>query len=171
MEAAGEDRVLVLQDDAVPAVGLLRAAEAAAAAYPDRLVSFFHGGSPPNVAQAMVQAHERGEPVIELHGGWVPTVALMWPPGAAAEFLHWVDHVRRPKLPAGWRADDSLVGQWAKRARRGALQAVPCLVEHPDDQPSLLGAKHRAGHNRARVAVLLGDAGDWACCVEARHRR
>lgn len=173
LEALGDGPGLVLQDDAVACPGFVDAAEAAVRARPGRLVAFFHGGVP-SVRQQFAQAAARGDHFIEHVGhGWVPTVALYWPPGQAAAFLAWVDQRTRKELPRYWRADDGIVARWARATRRGCLLTVPCLVEHPDDTPSLIGARHKGGRNPYRVAALyVGDGAEtWIQGLTAAPHR
>lgn len=164
---------LILQDDAVVCEGFLDAAAAAVAARPGRLIAFFHGGTPA-MRQSFAGAHARGDPFVEIVGNsWVPTVALYWPAGAARALLDWLDSRQRGSrrgIAPERRADDAIVGEWARKTRRGALVTVPCLVEHPDEEPSLIGARARAGRDRARVAVEYVGAGaeTWARALAIR---
>ncbi len=152
MEALGVDAGIVLQDDAVACPGFDEAACAAVRARPSRLIAFFHGGTPA-VTSAFAHARLRGQQFTEIVGNsWVPTVALYWPPGEAAAFLGYLE-TRQRALPRYWRADDGIVAEWVRKKRKGALLTVPCLVQHPDDHPSLINAHHRAGRNRIRVAA------------------
>jgi hypothetical protein len=93
----------------------------------------------------------------------VPAVALVWPVTLIDPVLEWAD---RQTWPRHFRADDEIIGQAMTALGTRVLATVPSLVEHPDDQPSLVG--HRPplkGLNLDRVAVCFIDGDplelDW----------
>lgn len=145
--------VLIVQDDAVAAPGLYAAAEVALAELPDALVAFFHPTHPPASVAAFRQAQAAGQRFVPLwRHRWIPTVALAWPVERIPHFLAWVEDDR--KVPPDWRADDPLVGGWATKFSVPAYATVPCLVEHPDDVPSILKSSTRRGPQRMRQAAV-----------------
>lgn len=80
---------------------------------------------------------------------WVPVVALAWPTSMIAGFLEWADG--KGYHAQAQRADDAIVGEWASRTRTQVLASVPCLVEHPDEVPSIV----RNTSNQARNALAF----------------
>lgn len=145
--------LLILQDDVIACPGLRRAAAAAAAARPGRLISFWQGRAPSDTARRLVAASQSGAPFCEVQRKrWIPTVALMWPTAFVRPFLEWADD-----LPKHWRADDSVVGEWAGMENdHGCLVTVPSLVEHLDDVRSLVGA-YQGHHTKRTAACFIGD--------------
>lgn len=114
----------------------------------------------------MQRATWAGKPLVELPTyRWVPTVALLWPEDAAAEFLHWADNVRG--VPPNFSADDSVVSLWLKTSWRGVYATAPSLVEHPDTGPSIVRTKWAGGRGRrTAVELLSGPIEDWVASVE-----
>lgn len=145
--------LLILQDDVIACPGLRRAAEAAAQARPGRLISFWQGRAPSDTARRLVAASQAGAPFCEVERKrWINTVALMWPAPLVAPFVEWAD-----QLPGHWRADDSIVGEWAGMVNDyGCLVTVPSLVEHLDDVRSLVGA-YQGHHTKRTAQCFIGD--------------
>jgi hypothetical protein len=161
--------VVIVQDDAIVCRNFGEAVELVTAARPDDILSLFVGGVSRKTAQDMRAAAARGR-------HWSPlffrdvshVVALVWPVKLAAEFLEWAKEARLPGYRGVCRSDDAVVGEWLRRTRRVAWATVPCLVEHPDDVPTLIRQRERArdGLDRGRCAVTwIGDGDpselDW----------
>ena len=148
---------VILQDDTVACAGFERAARAAFAARPGRLISFFHSTSPLGNMRHMEHAYRTCDPFFEwVSGTWVSTVALGWPVELAREFLEWSDSVQiRPERIT----DDPVVGRWARETKRGALATAPSLVEHPDDVVTVVGSARGTGDRRddRMAACWIGD--------------
>lgn len=143
---------LVLQDDVRICPGFGAAARAALAARPEHPVAFFVGGQPWESANRVLAAGEAGEHWALLDPArWIPTVALSWPARLIRPALEFVDY---QQWPPTFRADDEIVGQAMRHLRTDVYATVPCLVEHPDITPSLVGLRAAAG----------GDPGRVACC-------
>lgn len=146
---------LVVQDDARCCRGFPRLMRDRVAEKPDAIIAFFTPGCAPHKAKIR-RAVQAGEPWALLHSLWMPTVALCWPVGYAAEFVAWAETTyggRRREMIG----DDGPVGIWASRRRATVYATVPSLIQHPDVEPSLFGRKARAGANKARVAALYAD--------------
>jgi hypothetical protein len=158
---AEASHAFIVQDDVICPPGFMEAATAAVATHPDRLIALWHGGQPGHNAQRIRRAIRERRPFTELAtGAWVPTVCLAWPADAAREFLQWIEGTKY--IEPRWRTDDPAVGEWTRKTRRGALATAPSLCEHPDDLPSVMGVKHRAGGHYGRVAaVYTGEVATW----------
>lgn len=160
----GATHRVVLQDDVEVCDGFRPAVEAAIAAQPARLLALFVGGRPVEHALALYRASDKGHSWAELRPDrWCPAVALCWPVEMIEPFLHYVEMQR---WPAGFRADDEMIGRWLRTQGQGALATVPSLVEHPDVVPSLIGRRAWGGADVGRVAACyIGDCDvttiDW----------
>lgn len=145
--------LLAIQDDAVPCEHFAEAVLAAIEARPTAAICFFLGGHPPFTASLAMRARKEKRSWVQVATrDFVPTVATAYPREMALELADWVDE-HKP----GCRGDDAPVGDFF-RVRRHLHQAwatVPSLVQHPDDQPSLIGRRHLSGRNPARCAKLL----------------
>jgi hypothetical protein len=92
-----------------------------------------------------------------------PVVGMLWPRHKIEEFLAWT---KTGKLPGGPnpRSDDAVVGRWMLQTRQRILATVPSLVQHPDEEPSLIGKRAAWGRDRNRVALFFAEDGlhyDW----------
>lgn len=154
--------LLVVQDDAVPCAGFADAVERAVAAKPDDLLSFFVGGLHNRTRRDFLIALRDGNP-------WCPVyfrdihhvVCTAWPVKLAREFLHWADSTRIPGAQPV-RSDDMVVGFWARTTKHTMWATVPCLVEHPDDLPSLIRKRMAQRGDKSRMAVsFAADGSSW----------
>lgn len=84
---------------------------------------------------------------------WVPVVAIAWPETVVPEFLSWA--AGRGFTPNKNRADDAIVGRFARETRQPFQATVPSLVEHPDTVPSLI--KNHIPKNGRRATCYVGD--------------
>ena len=71
---------------------------------------------------------------------FVPTVGIVWPARYAGGFLEW-------GATAGVVWDDEAVMAWRQRLHRvkadvDAVATIPSLVDHDNEQPSVLGHAH-----------------------------
>lgn len=153
---------LIVQDDAIPCRGFRELAEAAIAERPADLLAFFVPGRDP-YRRAVLNAHTAGERWASsgLAVNWVPTVALSWPAKYIDDFVTFGEEVVAARAHRGLttQADDPYVGAWKRKRKLVVWATVPCLVQHPDNVPSLYRPhlKVRNGSNRARVAALYVD--------------
>lgn len=153
---AGATHLVVLQDDVVVCRNFAQAVERLVAARPADVLSLFVGGVARTTARGLREAlgaKRRWAPV------WFRDVhhvcALVWPVGFASEFLAWAEISSIPGYRGMPRSDDAIVGQWCRMTRRTVWATAPCLVEHPDDVPTLIHQRERArgGHDQGRIAV------------------
>jgi hypothetical protein len=145
---------LVMQDDALPVADFAARARKVVWDHPDRLVCLYVPALPSTFGRAMLAGSSQGKTVVELAAAsmFVPLVATVWPVKLADQCLAWPGHRRGPHGPRG-RADDARIADWLKAhvPRRYALGAVPCLVDHDEDEPSTLG---NGGRYPRRAAIL-----------------
>jgi hypothetical protein len=145
---------LLLQDDAVPAPGLLAALPGALAHVPCPSVVSLYVGTGRPVPGVWHELARRGD---EEGASWLVGpmvswgVALLVPTHLIPELLIWGD--RQRGIP-----DDLRVGRWAHHRKLEAWFPWPSLVNHPDGA-SLVG--HGGGRTARRF--LEGDARavDW----------
>lgn len=158
LRASGADWTLVLQDDARLCPGFpqaLRNALSAAGEYP---VALFVPRTSTKGRIQFWQAQKEGRNWCTLDWReWVPVVALAWPRKHIGPFLHWAEE--HGYGPQRWRADDAIVGEWARMTRTRVLATIPCLVDHPELDVSLAAPLRRgAAHmRRPRVALAFAD--------------
>lgn len=148
---------LVVQDDCIAAPGMLPAAEAAVAARPGSLVCLFvtghRNGCAAATARNVRRAAAAGQPWAPMNPQcFLPAVATVWPARLAADMVAWVDS--RSFRPDRLLSDDYLAGTFAKIHRLQAWATVPCLVQHPDDNESLIGKPNAFGASPGRCAAL-----------------
>lgn len=148
---------LVLQDDAIVCDHFLETMRLVLEARPDNMLALFVPGSHRPATLEMYRACAADEcffPFPWGHGSWIPVVALVWPSAVIPEFLEWAD----AKYPVTKRrADDAIVGSYAREHRIEVLATVPSLVDHPDDVPSLIGNRMNE-RSRQAVCFVDGDA-------------
>jgi hypothetical protein len=157
--APGTTHLCVIQDDAVVCRDFHRLLTDALTDKPDQLVSLFVGGLPGPSKVKFLRAlknHERWFPVYMQ--GITHVVAMVWPVADAAAFLDWFPPDRPiPGAKEPYRSDDMVVGYWARVTKRQVWATVPCLVEHPDDVPSVAQDDYRKLGDRGRRAIHFAD--------------
>ncbi len=147
--------LVLMQDDAVPVDGFRGAVERAVVARPDVPICLFVSHQASRNVRRMMDACQADAPFFVCDPSqWVPVVALVWPKDHAVAFLEWAETAGYRS--ARRRADDAIVGDWMKHSGTQVVGTVPSLVEHPDEEESLIGLKHRI----PRRAVCLADHGD-----------
>lgn len=127
---------VVLQDD-VELCPHFKTVVERALQYADRPVVLFVPTMLREGSLNLLRACERDESWCELRSrDWVPAVAVAWPETQVSDFLAWA-HLRgfHPNVN---RADDAIIGRYAREKNIPFLATVPSLVEHPDIEPSLL---------------------------------
>jgi hypothetical protein len=104
-------------------------------------------------ALAAKRAAAERQPFVELHRrDFLPAVAVSYPAGELSNLRAWIaGNTGRIS-----RSDDFMLGRWAREWKRRVLVAVPSIVQHPDDTPSLIGNGVGAhGRNPARTALFF----------------
>lgn len=155
--AAGH--VFVLQDDAVPHPSLRSILPRVVAARPGHLVSLYFGSARADRSAYLRTSRSCAHwyPLPTEH--FVPTVGLVWPVEAAADFLAWSAGYANAGLPF----DDEAIKDWRKQSLWPAVATIPSLVGHDNGLRSTLGHEHHG----ARTA-LCADGGGWlGAAVEA----
>jgi hypothetical protein len=154
----------VLQDDTLPCRSFASRLRAAITERPDDVLSLFVGGLTGRTRKDFWAAQTAGEkwsPIYfrEIHH----VVALVWPVPLAKDFLEW--WATDPKIPGPktQRSDDAVVGQWIRstyanrHTRRQVWATVPCLVQHPDDLPSVVQGPRRLGDKGRKAIAFIDD--------------
>jgi hypothetical protein len=162
LEGAPPDatHLCVLQDDALPCQGFEVLLKEAVGERPDEVISLFVGGLPGRTRKDFLAAQLNGERwskvwFREIHH----VVALVWPSVLAQDFLDWWASEPRVPGPKVQRSDDAVVGYWARTTHRLFWATVPCLVEHPDDFPSIVQGTNRFGDRGRRAIAFHGKDG------------
>lgn len=155
--------LLVVQDDATtPCADLAAQAARVAVRQPTRLISLYHGFYPRGGA---VDAVRRLEELAPGEGGysrgdtsqWVPAVALVWPAALARDALRSTPDGEAVESSS----DDAVLGAYLRSRRLGYLVAVPNLVEHPDDVPSLFRYSTGLPYRRSIGVAVQPEALTW----------
>lgn len=164
-ELPATGHVLVLQDDALPAVGFVPAVEQIAQAHPSTPVCLFLSGLPQGTLSYARRALTRGQRYSPVYAASnvVNTVAVLWPVEKAQEFLAWAERAKLPGHPNP-RADDGVLAAWVKRTRQALLVTCPSIVEHDFQQKSVKGGNRDWSKDRGGRAFALAEdaaAFDW----------
>lgn len=168
---ADATHVVVLQDDTIACRNFPPAVERIAAEWPDHVVCLFLGGAPRRTASLARRAQANGRSYCRLHpNDFVPVVATMWPVQKAESLLSWTCDNPARLGHVDPRSDDAVAGRWMRYNREQVVCTVPSLVQHPDDVPSTIGRKHRAGEDVNRVAALWIGADDPLALDWSRQR-
>ena len=154
---SGITHLCIVQDDALPCREAARRIGEAVGERPSDVVSLFVGGLPGRTRKdfwAAQAAGERWSPIYfrEIHH----VVALVWPVDAVKNFLGWYATARIP-VPVPHSSDDAVVGYWARTQRRLFWATVPCLVEHPDDLPSVVQGNRTLGDKGRKAIAFIDD--------------
>ncbi len=157
--APGTTHLCVIQDDAVVCRDFHQRLTSAVADKPDQIVSLFVGGLPGPSKVKFLRALKNREPWFPVYTqGITHVVAMVWPVQDAAAFLDWFPPPTTiPGTKEPYRSDDMVVGYWAKTTGRQVWATVPCLVEHPDDVPSVAQDQTRSLGDAGRRAIHFAD--------------
>jgi hypothetical protein len=140
---------LILQDDATPHPLLLDITKRIVRRHPDRLVCLYHGRHPAAQAPRLMMARDRGLCYAEMRTlRIVPCVALIWPWLLARAAL------AREELVGTVAADDEMIARVMHRPSRRNLASIPAMqdtylvatpsiVEHHDEEPSIMSTYRR----------------------------
>lgn len=148
---------LIIQDDTLPCPGFPEALRSCLSAAEGAPVALFTPRTALRSKIAFWQAQKEGKSFAVLdRREWVSVVALAWPGEMIPRFLAWAD--QRGYGPDRSRADDAIVGEFMRATGTQVLASIPCLVEHPDVEPSL--ANGRSGWQRnPRLALEFAREG------------
>lgn len=145
---AFDERVVIMEDDAIPVVGFIEKAQAWFDRLPSELISFYLGTSRPPHYQARVDnmtkyAAQIGQDFIRLNQ-LIHGVCYSLPVGAAADVLPRMRLVE---------ADFAIGAAWG----RGVVYPIESLVEHRDTKPV---EQHPDGQPRVERRVARKLAGE-----------
>ena len=160
--------LVIVQDDVVPAPNFAEALGHIAAANPDIPVCLFLARLPREASVKAGHAMKQRRRYIDLSWrSFLPVVAVLWPVHKALEFRDWADtNPRFPGVGGGQpRSDDAMGGRWKMVTRQTVRATVPSIVQHPDEEPSLIGRRAMWGKDAGRVAFLLAEDAmdyDWS---------
>ena len=149
----------ILQDDALPCQNFNLKLRQAVAAKPDDVLSLFVGGLSGRTRKMFYAALKTGAPFTPVYFREIHhVVALCWPITLVHEFLAWYPDAKipGPKPPV---SDDAVIGYWARSQRKLFQATVPCLVEHPDDFPSVVQGANRFGDKGRRAISFIDKSG------------
>ena len=157
--------LLVIQDDARPALNLAPALKRIAKENPKTPVVLFLARLPRRISVLALRAAKAREQYVStgLRGNeFCPVVAILWPREKAQEFMAWADaNPHRLGHPEP-RSDDGVLGRWAAFNQQLVRFTVPSLVQHDDQETSTIGRKALWGKDTGRTALLFcEDAADW----------
>lgn len=164
-----DEPFLILQDDAVPLPGFMAAADQARELVPNALISFAVPGSLNYIVRSRFWRALDEHPATLLQYrpvNWVSTIALAWTPDLAAKALYW-DATQRTLRP-NFTGDDGRIFYFARQAKVDTWLTAPCIVDHPDDTPSVMEGGSGTGKAKRRaLALLAGDAAtvQWRTCA------
>lgn len=151
---------VILQDDCIPCTGFLEAAEAVREVVHNGLIAFcLQGMIASTTRSAFWRALEQGQRLLLIRPhNWVPAMALGWTPALAARALEW--DTLQTRLRESFTSDDGRLYHFTRWAGVPVWATVPCLVDHPDDVPTVGSEKERNGRKPSRrtLAFIEGDA-------------
>ncbi len=137
LESVPDDatHLLCVQDDAWPCDGFSERGRAAIEERPDHIVVFFLSGVG-HLARAVALARKRNERWMTLPPiSYVPVVGIAYPAEHARAIPAFAD---KRRISVG-RTDDAVIATYTRANRVAVSATLPCLVEHLDAVPSVLG--------------------------------
>lgn len=148
----GFSHVLIIQDDAIPALNFVPALERVAAKHPDTPVCLWMSGIPSGTAVKARRMMQRAPHLRYLPLGpspFVPAVAILWPTAKARDLHEWA--ADWPRLS---RADDGNISKWVQKTKQNIIVTVPSMVEHDEHEPSVKGGRQYALGDSQRTALF-----------------
>lgn len=148
--------VAVIQDDVIVARNFELALERIADANPDVPVSLFISKIPRRTYSAALLRHGKSRYVDMHRQDLVHVVGTLWPVQKAFEFRTWIEEnplrIRGGELST---SDDANVTRWMQLTGQRIRVAIPNIVQHPDDVPSIVnGHKVKHGLDSGRTSAL-----------------
>lgn len=149
--------LLIVQDDALPVPGFTEALPAIARDVP---VCLFLSRLPRDTRPKVEQAMRMNRRYLQLSlRSFLPVIAVLWPLPKLIEFEEWSRDVRLPGAHPP-RSDDAVGGRWKLETRQLVLATVPSIVEHADEEPSVIRDLSPKAPRR-KAAFLADDARDY----------
>lgn len=162
-----------MQDDCLPVPGWEQPADEARELLPDALIAYSVPAMLQQVARsAFMRALERGPSLLQIRPvNWVPALALGWTPELAQLALQW--DATQTELRENATADDGRLYHFQRsRLVNGAVKTwltAPCLVDHPDDVPSVGGGFGTGRRKRRTLALWDGSPIIWSVVQGAQQ--
>ncbi len=151
--------LLCVQDDAWPCDGFAEQALTAIEERPDRILCFFVSGIG-HIARSVALARKRGERWFDLPPiTYVPVVAVVYPAEHARAIPAFAD---KRRISVG-RTDDAVIATYTRANRVAVSATLPCLVEHLDSVPSVLGMPSGRGAPHRLAAWFVQTPSDASC--------
>lgn len=148
--------LLVVQDDAIPCDGFADRLREAVADHPDAIVCAFAPGTG-ELLRPFWAAQKRGDRYLHMPvRTFVPVVCVVYP-RHHAEGIPRFAAARRMSVG---KADDGIVSTYVRAHRVPVVLTVPCLADHDDSEPSLMGMPHGRGHSHRKAAAFVDTAQD-----------
>lgn len=153
------DHICVLQDDARVSLNFAPALERIAEANPDTVVVLYLSWLPRRISMLAQKATIRREPYVTtvIRQEFLPVVGVLWPAQKARELLSWCEDNPRRLGHKDPRSDDHVAGRWATFTQQTIRFTVPSIVQHPDEEPSLIGRKAWWGKDKGRTALFFAE--------------
>jgi hypothetical protein len=150
---------LVVQDDALPCRDFYPGVLAALAAAPGPICAFYLGENPRQTARVMRTYASWGASWVPGQvGDWVPCVALAMHTALALDLARY-------ESGTTVISDDEIIGRWAADRHHPWFSTIPSLVQHDDDEPSIIGG-HVYHPGARQAACWIGDYSalqvDWS---------
>lgn len=148
----------MLQDDAWPCENFADTIHAAIAERPKTVLCAFVPGFG-HVTRPVQQARKAGQRWMPWRvRAFVPLVAIVYPAAYPQEIVAFSESRR---MHAG-RADDAIVGAWARAYKRPVWATVPCLVQHRDEMASVMKMVTGKAAPHRLAAWYVDDGDKWA---------
>lgn len=152
--------LLVIQDDARPALNFAAALEQIAKRNPSTPVVLFLAKLPRRISVLALRAAKNREAYVGTgmrQSEFCPVVAILWPRKKAEEFLTWAEENPRRLGHPSPRSDDGVLGRWAAFTHQLIRFSVPSIVQHDDREDSLIGRQAMWGKDSGRTALLFAE--------------
>ena len=147
--------LLIIQDDATVCADFAATLERVVDAKPEDPIALFLARLPRADYVAALRAMKSHHRFVTLRGqGFCPVVAMVWPIERSQNFLEWSKVAKLPgnKTP---RSDDAAVGHWVRTKHNRVLACVPSIVQHPDEEASIIGLRAMWGRDKGRTSEIF----------------
>lgn len=136
------------------------AVEQIAETNPDTVTVLYLSWLPRRLSRLALAAQTKGQRYITTEFRqmeFMPVVGVLWPKHKAREFLRWTETNPRRLGHKQPRSDDHVAGRWATFTKQTVRFTVPSIVQHPDEEKSLIGRKAHWGKDKGRTALLFAE--------------